>query len=116
MIIFIIIIIVGLYYIGSKNAFDSVSHEILLKKLDHYGIQDPAHALIKSFLYRQQYVSLNGYNSKLRTNDYGAPQVSILGPLLFLLYVNDMSNALQSSRLFADDTSILLNHSNLDTI
>jgi len=87
------------------------------KKVDHYGTRGLAHALIKSFLYIQQYICLNGYNSNLRTNNYGVSQGSLLDPLLFLLYVNDMSNALQCTpRLFADDTSILLNQSNLATL
>jgi len=64
----------GLILLDLKKPFDSVSHEILLKKLDHYGIRSPAHELIKSFLYRQQYVSLNDYNSNLRTNNYGVPK------------------------------------------
>jgi len=76
----------GLVLLDLKKTFDSVSHKILLNKLEHYGIRDPTLTLLKSFLQRQQYVSPNGCKSKLQSNGYGVPQGSTLGPLLFILY------------------------------
>jgi len=97
-----------------KKAFDSFSHKILLIKLEHYEVRGPTLALLKSFLQRQQYLSVNGYESKSQSNGYGVPQGSTLGPLLFILYVNDMPRDLQTTpRLFADDTTLILKHSNL---
>ena len=92
------------------KAFDTVSHEILLKKLNHYGIRGIAFDLIKSYLAnRQQFVCVNGSNSQLNFVAVGVPQGSILGPLLFLIYVNDLHRALSfTPRLFADDTCMLL--------
>jgi len=70
--------------------------------------------MIHSFLKRQQYVSFNGINLVLQDNPCGVPQESTLGPLLFLLYVNDILNSIQSDpRVFADDTCLILSHSNL---
>jgi len=70
--------------------------------------------MIHSFSKRQQYVSFNGINSMLQDNPCGVPQGSTLGPLLFLLYINDIPNSIQNvPRLFADDTCLILSHSNL---
>ena len=107
----------GIFFLDLKKAFDTVSHEILLAKLNHYGIRGPAYSMIKSFLIRQQYVSLNNYDSQLCPNKFGVAQGSILGPILFLLYVNDMPNAVNSlPRLFADDTCLVLNNANLPNL
>ena len=71
---------------------------ILLQKLKHYGIHDTALALFESYLSnRQQYVDYNGTESKLEYITTGVPQGSILGPLLFIIYINDIA---QSSRKF----------------
>ena len=104
----------AIFFLDLKKAFDTVCHNILLSKLNHYGIWGPALKLLSSFLERKQYVSLNGSTSVLCDNDFGVPQGSVLGPLLFLLYVNDMPNAVCSvPRLFADDTCLLLHHPDL---
>ena len=78
-----------------------------------YRIRGPAHKLLSSFLKRKQFVSLNHVNSELRYINHGVPQGSILRPLLFLLYENDMPQAVaNTSRLFSDDTCLLLHVSN----
>ena len=66
-------------------------HKIFwLKKLDHNGIGGLAHKLISSFLHRKQYVSVDGIQSEIESITYGVAQGSILGPFLFLLYINDL--------------------------
>ena len=92
-----------------RKAFDTVSHSILLQKIYHYGISGPAHALIESYLsFRNQFVIFNDFSSSLKPIDIGVPQGSILGPLLFLLYVNNIANAtLSKPRLFTDDTCLV---------
>ena len=104
---------IGIFFLDLKKAFDTVSHEILLDILEHYGIRGPAHKLKQSFLKREQYVSIKRKNSRLRSNSFGVPQGSTLGPLLFSLYVNDVPKSeIITPRLFADDTCLLLHHPN----
>ena len=97
-----------------------MSYEILFGKLEHYGIWGNALRLIFSYLSnRNQYVRIQHVNSSSLPIKYGVSQGSILGPLLFLLFINDLENSLDySSRLFADDTRIIANAStavDLDT-
>ena len=104
----------GILFLDLMKAFDTVCHQILLAKPQHYGIRGPSHQPIKSFLERKQFVSINGVNSDLQHNSFGVPQGSMLGPLLFLIYINDIPNAvLGSTTLFVDDTCLMLNNSNL---
>ena len=103
---------VGIFLDLSK-AFDTVNHAILFKKLHVYGIRGLALDWIKSYLSnRYQYVQYNGCDSVLQKVSCGVPQGSILGPLLFLLYINDITNVsgILHLILFADDTSVFFSH------
>ena len=89
----------------------------MLKKLDHYGIRGPAHKLICSFLHRKQYVSVDGIQSEIESITYDVAQGSILGPLLFLLYTNDLNNSVNClPRLFADHTCLIIDSPNLASL
>ena len=93
-----------------QKAFDTVDHEILLSKLDYYGIRGISNNWFKSYLSnRKQFVSINGYDSGLAEIKCGVPQGSVLGPLLFLLYINDLNQAIKFCKVhhFADDTNLL---------
>ena len=106
-------------FLDLQKAFDTVNHSIQLQKLEHYGIRDNALQWFKSYLNeRSQYVTVNGYASVMLSITCEVPQGSVLGPLLFLIYVNDLSNASKLLRfyLFADDTSIYFDSDNLPTL
>ena len=92
-----------------KKAFDTVNHEILFEKLNFYGIRGNVLKLIKNyFSNRQQYVQVDGVISSKLGISVGVPQGSIIGPLAFLLYVNDVTNVCNNTKclLFADDTML----------
>ena len=96
-------------FIDIRKAFDTVNHSILLRKLEHYGIRDIALQWFKSYLdNRKQYVYINDEASQLKDVTCGVPQGSVLGPLLFLIYINDLPNISKVLQffLFADDTNI----------
>ena len=95
-------------FLDISKAFDRVWHEGLLHKLKSYGVNGPLLSLIKSFLEnRMQRVVLNGQTSSWKHVLAGVPQGSILGPLFFLVYINDIPDGLQSIvKIFADDTSL----------
>ena len=105
----------ALLLLDLKKAFDTVNHEILLSKLHHCDIRGNANKLFASFLTnRQQYVFLNHTQSNCRPINCGVPQGSVLGPLLFTLYINDINSVSQSApRLYADDTCLILQHENI---
>ena len=106
-------------YLDLRKAFDTVNHLILFEKLEHYGIRGMALAFFRSYLSnRKQYVSCNNTASYISTVEYGVPQGSVLGPLLFIVYVNDIVNAVHgvNIRLFADDTALLIHRKGVETI
>ena len=96
-------------FVDLQKAFDTLDHQILLAKLNHYGICRVLDDWFKSYLSnRNQYVSINGYESDLAAINCGVPQGSVLGHLLFLLYINDLNQAIQICKVhqFSDDTNL----------
>ena len=101
--------VAGGVFIDLQKAFDTVNLKILCEKISYYGFRGISQQLIRSFLSnRKQYVSINGFNSQEKNVICGVPQGSTLGPLLFLLYINDLHFSVNKSVVshFADDTCI----------
>lgn len=106
-------------FLDLAKAFDTVNHNILLKKLNHYGIRGVPHNWFKNYLMnRYQYVNLNGTKSEKLPVTCGVPQGSILGPLLFLLYINDLNlvSNLLTFIMFADDTNLFIKGHNINSL
>ena len=113
----------GLYvvslFLDLSKAFDTVNHQILLIKLKYYGLQQSEHNWFQSYLSnRKQQVHVNGVASDTRFISTGVPQGSILGPLLFIIFINDLpkSSSFFSTRLYADDTSLTASGHDLDSL
>ena len=97
-------------FLDLQKAFDTVDHQILLAKLNQYGIRGVSNDWFKSYLSNlNQYVSINGFDSGITTKNCGVSQGSVLGPFLFLLYVNDLNQAIKFYKVhhFADGTNLL---------
>ena len=97
-------------YLDLSKAFDTLNHQILLDKLDYYGVKDTANAWFRSYLTsRNQFVSFGSHSSDMMPLSTGVPQGSILGPLLFLIAMNDIHEASSKFHavLYADDTSLI---------
>ena len=106
-------------FIDLKKAFDTVNHTLLIDKLEYYGIRGIAQEWLKSYLKdRKQFVQIDECASTLLNVTCGVPQGSILGPKLFILYINDICNASTSLKfiLFADDTNVFYSGVDIQTI
>lgn len=106
-------------FLDLKKAFDTVDHNILIMKLHKYGIRGTALAWLNSYLHnRQQYVELQNHISKSKKITCGVPQGSVLGPLLFNLYINNVWEVSKTLKtiLFADDTNLICSGENLEQL
>ena len=101
-------------FLDLKEAFDTLDHKIMLAKLKSFDFRGRVFELLKSYLSdRKQYLHVDGFDSSCQSVKCGVPQGSVLGPLLFLLYINDLPRCVNAViTFFADDTDIFHNESN----
>jgi hypothetical protein len=110
--------VIGIFF-DLQKAFDTVNHAILLHKMFNYGIRGIAYGWFESYLCnRRQFTAIANVRSNLAQITCGVPQGSVLGPLLFLLYVNDVANVVpgQDVKLFADDTNLFISSKSIDLL
>jgi len=98
----------AILFIDLKNTFDTIDHRILLSKLELYGFKGASINLFRDFSGRTQVTVINNVNSETSFLRCGVPQGSFVGPLLFLLYINELPNCnlLSDVRMYADDTNL----------
>ena len=105
-------------FLDLAKAFDSINHQILLDKLEHYGVRGVAHSLFKSYLEnRKQCVSYKDVSSTFLPITTGVPQGSVLGSFLFLIYINDLPICSKfNTTLYADDTVLIYSDKNINSL
>ena len=102
-------LVTGAVFIDLAKAFDTIDHDVLIHKLKHYGVSDDSLLWFKDyFCARKQFVAIDSHRSEELDIACGVPQGSILGPLLFIIYINDLSSCMRncSVSMYADDTAI----------
>ena len=106
------------FFLDLRKAFDTIDHRILIQKLEHYGFRGNCSSYLKSYYRnRKQFVYINGYESDMMTISTGVPQGSILGPICFSLFINDLPLAVEADTvLFADDAAFILKSSSLSDL
>ena len=106
-------------FLDLQKAFDTVNHDILLKKLEHYGIRGITNSWFQSYLNdRMPFTTVNKCQSSKKYLMYGVLQGSVLGPFLFILFINDLHKSFEFSSVnhFADDTNLILTDKSMKTI
>ena len=110
---------IGSIFMDLSKAFDVIDHSILETKLEHYGFRGIFLKLLINFIKdRKYFVCVNGLKSDIRTLNIGVPQGSTLGPLLFLIYINDMKNSSELLKFiqFADDTTLMFRSNSIEKL